>query len=148
MDTLPDPNGCLSSSVTPKFSYRRCSGALRTGSVAFESTLWQHLDHLYIISGHAHKQLSCTKPLPQGICSTINLVWELFANKISLLFPRHYVLFQLAKLFIRGNIGFIFLKCWNWQICHTHQVFKLPLCTFSGKLQTFPTVKSKTIGSI
>ena len=35
---------------------------------------------------------------------------------------------------------------WNWQICHTHQAFKLPLPTFSGKLQTFPTVKSKTIG--
>ena len=30
-------------------------------------------------------------------------------------------------------------------MCHTHQAFKLPLCTFRGKLRTFPTVKSKTI---
>ena len=52
------------------------------------------------------------------------------------MFLHHYVPFQLAQLFIRGN----------WQICHTHQAFKLSLCTFSGKLRTFPTVKSKTIG--
>ena len=31
-------------------------------------------------------------------------------------------------------------------MCHTHQAFKHPLQTFSGKLRTFPTVKSKTIG--
>ena len=31
-------------------------------------------------------------------------------------------------------------------MCHTHQAFKHPLRTFSGKLRTFPTVKSKTIG--
>ena len=37
-------------------------------------------------------------------------------------------------------------KCWNWLICHTHQAFKLPLPAFSGKLRTFPTMKSKTIG--
>ena len=53
---------------------------------------------------------------------------------------------QLAQLFIRENSGYLFPKCWNWQICHSHQVFKLPLRTFSGKLRTFPTVKSKTIG--
>ena len=45
-----------------------------------------------------------------------------------------------------GNSGYLFPKRWNWQICHTHQAFKCPLCTFSGKLRTFPTVKSKTIG--
>ena len=28
------------------------------------------------------------------------------------------------------------------QICQTHRAFKLLLCTFSGKLQTFPTVIS------
>ena len=52
--------------------------------MAFEAILWEYLNHLcdrqvkkleviayycYIISGHAHKQLSCTKPLPRGnIC--------------------------------------------------------------------------------
>ena len=51
-----------------------------------------------------------------------------------------------GSTFICGNSGYLFPKCWNWKICHTHQAFKLPLCTFSGKLQTFPTVKSKTIG--
>ena len=56
------------------------------------------------------------------------------------------LLFQLAQLFIRGNSGYLFPKCWNWQICHTHRAFKLPLPTFSSKLRTFPTVKSKTIG--
>ena len=39
-----------------------------------------------------------------------------------------------------------FPKRWNWQICHAHQAFKIPLCTFSGKLRSFPTVISKTIG--
>ena len=38
----------------------------------------------------------------------------------------------------------LFPKCWNQQICHSHRVFKLLLCTFSSKLQTFPMVKSKT----
>ena len=31
-------------------------------------------------------------------------------------------------------------------MCHTHQAFKHLLRTFSGKLRTLPTVKSKTIG--
>ena len=57
-----------------------------------------------------------------------------------------YVLFHLAQLFIRGNSGYLFPKRWNWQLCHTHQAFKHPLWTFSGKLRTFPMVKSKTIG--
>ena len=36
------------------------------------------------VSGHAHKQPSCTKPLPRGIsASTINLIWQIFASKIS-----------------------------------------------------------------
>ena len=56
-----------------------------------------------------------------------------------------YVLFQLAQLFICGNSQCRFPKCWNWQIYHAHWAFKVPLHTFSGKLQTFPTVKSKTI---
>ena len=42
------------------------------------------------------------------------------------------VLFPLAQLFIRGNSQYHFLKCWNWQICHTHRAFKLLLCTFRG----------------
>ena len=53
---------------------------------------------------------------------------------------------QLAQLFIHGNSGYLFPKCLYWQICHTHQAFKLPLRTFSSKLRIFPTVKSKTIG--
>ena len=62
------------------------------------------------------------------------------------LFLHQYVLFQLAWLFIWGNSWYRFPKRWDWQICHIHPPFKLPLHTFSGKLQTFPTVKSKTIG--
>ena len=69
-----------------------------------------------------------------------------FANKISRLFLHHYVLFQLVQLYISRDSGYLFPKRWNWQICHTHQAFRLPLRTFSGKLRTFPTVKSKTIG--
>ena len=65
-------------------------GALRTGTRVSEAVLWQNLNQCYdkgrfkdlftgatssstltvycdIISRHTHKQLSCTKPLPQGI---------------------------------------------------------------------------------
>ena len=49
-----------------------------------------------------------------------------------------YVLVHLAQVFI-----LYFAKCWNWQIYHTHQAFKLPLRTFSGKPQTFPTREFK-----
>ena len=59
-------------------------------------------------------------------------------------FLHQYVLFQLAQLFIRGNSRCRFPKRWNWQICHDHRSLKVPLCIFSGKLRTFPTVKSKT----
>ena len=40
------------------------------------------------------------------------------------------------------------MKISRYTVCHTHQAFKLPLQIFSGKLQTFPTVKSKTIGCL
>ena len=50
------------------------------------------------------------------------------------------------QLYTHGNSGYLFSNCWNWQICHTHWAFKLPLRTFSGKIQTFPMAKSKTIG--
>ena len=83
---------------------------------------------------------------PSGYITTIILIWGLFASKISWLFLHHNALFQLIQLFIRGNSQYLLPKCWNWQICHTHQAFQLPLCTLNGKLQTFPTVKSKTIG--
>ena len=99
-----------------------------------------------VISGHPHKVFSCTKPLRRGHITTIILIWGLFASKISRLFLHHNTLFQLIQLFIHGNSRYILPKCWNWQICHTHQALKLPLCTLRGKLQTFPTVKSKTIG--
>ena len=98
-----------------------------------------------VISGHAHKQRSCNQAPPLGYISTINLIWGIFVSKISWLFHHHYVLFHLAQLSIHGSSGKLFPKCWNWQICHTHLAFKLPFCIFSGKLQTFPKVKSKTI---
>ena len=96
-----------------------------------------------VISGHAHKQLSCTKPLPRGISV---LIWGLFASKISWLFLHHNILFHLIQPFIHGNSQYRFPKRWNWQICHAHRAFQLPLHTLSSKLRTFPTVKSKTIG--
>ena len=40
--------------------------------------------------------------------------------KFSWLFLHQYILFHLAQLFIRGNSAYLFLKRWNWQICHTH----------------------------
>ena len=48
--------------------------------------------------------------------------------------------------YYRGNSRYCFPKRCNWQICHAHRAFRLPLCTFRGKLQTFLPVKSKTIG--
>ena len=64
-------------------------------------------------------------------------------SKVSQLFLYHYVLFQPAQLFTYGNNWYLFPNCWNRQICHAHWAFKLPLCTLSGKLQTFSTVKIK-----
>ena len=81
-----------------------------------------------------------------GYISTINLIWGIFASKISRLFLHHYVLFHLAQSFIHGNSRYLLPKCWNWQICHNHWAFKLPLRTVSGKLWTFPKVKLKTNG--
>ena len=66
-------------------------------------------------------------------------------NKILQLFLHHYFYFSWLN-FLSVEIVDVFPKCWNLQICHTHQAFKLPLHTFSGKLWTFLTVKSKTIG--
>ena len=86
---------------------------------------------------------SCTKPLHSGYISAINMMCRICVSKISRMLLHHYVLFQPTELFIRGNSRNLFPKCWNWQICHTHQAFKLSLCTFSGKLQTFPTVKNQ-----
>ena len=71
---------------------------------------------------------------------------EFVRAKFCNLFLHHYVLFNLAQLFISEKSWYLFPKCWNWQIYHTHQAFKLPLCTFNSKLRTFPMVKSKTIG--
>ena len=83
---------------------------------------------------------------PSGYITTIILIWGLFASKISRLFLHHNALFQLIQLYIRGNSRYLLPKRWNWQICHTHQALKLSLRTLSGKLRTFPTVKSKIIG--
>ena len=63
---------------------------------------------------------------------------NLYKENFTQLFLHQYVAFQLAQLFIHGNSRYLFPKWWNWQICHAHQAFKLPLCTFSSKLRTFP----------
>ena len=59
---------------------------------------------------------------------------------------------QLIQLFIHGNNRYLFPKRWNWQICHTHQAFKLPLHTLSGQLrsnishcESNPTVYSSSL---
>ena len=46
--------------------------------------------------------------------------------------------------FIRGSSLDLFPKCMNWPIW-PFELPLLPLCAFSGKLQNFPTVLSKTI---
>ena len=75
----------------------------------------------------------------------INLITGLSASRISQFFLHQYILFYLAQLFICRNSQYLFPKHWNWQICHTNWVFKLPFHTLNnGKLRTFPTVKSKT----
>ena len=84
----------------------------------FESILWQVkkfrdlfsantcsptlIVYCDIISGHTHKQLSCTKPLPQGIFIAINVICNICASEISWLFLHQDILFPLAQLFIRG----------------------------------------------
>ena len=83
----------------PNFSNTILNQLRGIGSRASEAVLWQTLNQFYdkgrsfkdlfsaatfsptlivycdIISGHTHKQLSCTKPLPQGIslCNMRNL---------------------------------------------------------------------------
>ena len=69
------------------------------------------------------------------------------ASRILRLFLHHYILFYLAQCFVCGNSRYLFPKHWNWQICHIHWAFKLPLLTFSGNLRTLPMMKSKTIFS-
>ena len=64
--------------------------------------------------------------------------------KISRLLLHHYALFQLAQLFICGNSGYLSKALELANMPHPPGI-KLPLHTFSGKLRTFPTVKSKTI---
>ena len=72
-----------------------------------------------------------------------NLDMRTFCEQILQLFLHHNTILVDSSV---GIVGYLFPKCWNWQICHTHQAIKLPLRTLSGKLRTFPTVKSKTIG--
>ena len=57
-----------------------------------------------------------------------------------------YTITLYFNIFIHGNSGYLFPKHWKWKICHTQQAIILPLSTFSGKLRTFSTVKSKTVG--
>ena len=77
---------------------------------------------------------------------TINVICGICVSKISQLFLHQDIVFPLAQIFIHGNSRYHFPKCWNWQICHAHRAFRLPLCTFRGKLWTFPTVRLKTFG--
>ena len=74
---------------------------------------------------------------PSGYISAINVICRIFVTNISRFFLHHYILFYLAQLLSM-----------NRQIRHVHRAFKLPLCILSGKLLTFPMVKSKTIYSI
>ena len=94
-----------------------------------------------IISGHAHKQLSCTKPLaPLGNSTRtkLNLKWGIFESKISQLFLHHNILFHLAQLYICGNSRHSYLsKVLKLAKCHIHWAFKLTLHTLSGKLRIF-----------
>ena len=92
-----------------------------------------------IISHHTHKQFSCTKPLPRGLSVQF------------LLTKFHDCFYTIAFYFIWLNflsvriVNVSFQSAGHWQICHTHQAFKLPLHTLRCKLQTLPTVKSKTM---
>ena len=61
-----------------------------------------------------------------------------FASKISRLFLHQYVLFHLAQLFIRVNSGYLFPKCWNWQICHTHLALNFHFGPLAVSYELFP----------
>ena len=77
-----------------------------------------------------HQYNKCDMNLRKQNCFstiTLNFIWLNFLSMVR-------------------NSGYLFSKRWNWQICHIHPAFKFPLHTFSSKLQTFPTVKTKTIG--
>ena len=80
-----------------------------------------------IILSQAHKQLSCTKPLPRGISVQWSWYEDFLRAKFCVCFYAIMFCFILAQLYIRGNSWYFIPKHWNWQICHTHWAFKLPL---------------------
>ena len=123
--------------------------------VTWSPTLVVYCD-IISTSSHAHKQFSCTKPLPRG--TSVQWMWYYLlllllicgicgSNSFAVDSAPYYVLVHLAQLFILFK--YHFAMCWNWQMCHTHKAFKLPLRTLSGKPQTFLTseIKDKWISS-
>ena len=141
-----------------------CSVALRTGSRVSEAVLWQNFMTneealricllllqvapplfftVTLFTDTPTNNLAAPSPSLRYIVA-INVICGICASKISRLFLHQDILFPLVQLFIRGTSRYRFPKRWNWQICHAHRAFKLPLRTFCGKLRTFPTVKSKT----
>ena len=121
----------------------RFSRALRTGFRAFEAILWQNINLLHFILAMPTNSLAVPSP-SLGVyhcnkCDMRNLREQYFTIVL-----HHYVLFHLAKLFIRGNSRYLFPKCWNRQICHTHWEFKLSLRILSSKLQTMSTPNMST----
>ena len=100
-----------------------------------------------VMSFQATPTNSLALPSPSlGVYQYNKLDMRTFCEQNFMIVSAPTLLLHLPQLFIRGNSGYLFPKRWNWQMCHTHQTFKHPLRTFSGKLRTFPTVKSKTIG--
>ena len=123
----------------------------------FESVLWQEVLSNCIVLLHVAPPLLFTvtsfTAMPTNNLAApssslgvyLNVIWGICTSKLSL-FLCLYVLFQLAQLFTRGS-RYRFPKRWNWQYAMpTARAVKLSLCTFCSKLQTFPTVKSKTFG--
>ena len=109
-----------------------------------------HVQHKPSVSWICHA--FCELALPSGLFVQLALILricvatsaiQLSCIKISQTAPLRSI---SSGSTIHGNSGHLFSECWNWEIWHTHQAFKIPLRTFRGKLRTFPTVRSITIG--
>ena len=149
----------LSSDIAQRYTFFR-------GIKDWIHGFWGYImDQLYMPSEEAwHNCLHVAPPLmftvmsfqatPINILAVSSLSLRIYQyNKLDMRFcKQNFMIFSIpirsisscSTIYPWGS-GYLFPKRWNWQICHTHQAFKLPFCIFSGKLQTFPTVKSKTI---
>ena len=79
-------------------------------------------------------------PHPSGYISAINARAKFHDSFCTITFY-----FNWPNFLSVGIVNVAFQSAGTGQICHAHRAFKVPLRTFSGKLRTFPTVKSKTI---